>query len=119
VTKDLSISTKLRKETVVAQLGRLACHYPNSGHTSETIRVIAADWYNEFKNVPDEGFVAIIDKTIRTARFFPAIADLIANMETVGFCDNCIYRKLCDAEKKCRLKHGQNCDAYIKGAPQG
>lgn len=67
----------MRPETVLAQIGRLACHFPNSGHDETTMKVVAKDWFTEFSQSADSSFVAAIDEVLRKAIFFPTIADIV------------------------------------------
>ncbi len=58
------------------QLTRLACHFPNSGHTTNSLKVVAEDWYEEFKWLSDSRFIETMKKVKRKSRFFPVIADI-------------------------------------------
>lgn len=61
---------------------RLSCHFPKSGHTNDTLRVVAEDWYGEFSGrVSDEKFKEAVKAVKRTCKFFPVIADLVREGE--------------------------------------
>jgi len=83
ITKEI----QLNPQTVLVQLGRLACHYPNSGHTEDSLKVVAEDWYDEFKGISDRHFINIIKQVRRSARFFPVVADLCTAKEETSEVD--------------------------------
>jgi len=60
----------------------------------------------------------MVDSVLRTARFFPVIADMLAVVEVVGVCGKCQYRALCDDKKKMIKRNGLDCDSFIEGRPQ-
>lgn len=115
---EITIAEKLKQKTVLQQLGRLASHFPNSGHTKESMQVVAVDWFKEFKTIPDDGFVNLIDEVLRHTRFFPVIADIWAATKNVGLCDKCKYRNICDMKKKNEKDFGKTCGSCIIGNPQ-
>ncbi len=65
-------------------MGRLACHFPNSGHTKESLEVVATDWYKEFSGMTCQSFIDTIDETLRIVRFFPTIKDIRAGAVEVA-----------------------------------
>ena len=72
MAQDLIFTEKLKKETVIGMLTRTAAHYPNSGHTIETLSVVAEDWYETFKDrLTDQAFIGAISQARRQSAFFP------------------------------------------------
>ena len=110
---EIAISEQLKQETVLAQLGRLACHFPNSGHTKESMKVVAVDWFKEFEAIPDSGFVRVIDEVLREVRYFPVIADIWNATKKSGLCDRCDYKVHCSADKKRKKDFGKDCDSFV------
>lgn len=99
----------------------MSAHYPNSGHSLKTVKIIADDWFRNFGEVPEAIFVNLIDDIIDTKKFFPVIGDVKDAMATMGLCSTCIYRENpnCDAAKKHRMNMGKDCGAFKKGKPEG
>ena len=65
--------------TVQKCLIRLNAHYPESGHTAKTIKIVAEDWYEDLqvKHISDERFIALAKEARRENTFFPKIADIL------------------------------------------
>lgn len=99
--------------TVLTQITRLASHYPNSGHTVQTLAVVAEDWFDEFKDMPEALFLRMIRGAMKWCLFFPTMADLTKSDKKDKRCDKCIYTKKCDESKKNRLGYGDKCDSCI------
>jgi hypothetical protein len=93
----------------------LACHFPNSGHTTKTMKVVTVDWFREFNRIPDQGFVQVVDEALRVIHYFPVIADLWDAAKKTGLCDRCKYRNFCSAQKKYEKDYGKTCDSCVQG----
>lgn len=68
-------------------LTRLASHYPNSGHTKETLKIVAEDWFLTFKeNLTDRAFVEAVTVARRTGgSFFPTEKEVLKVAEEINF----------------------------------
>ena len=109
--QDLILTKKLKKETVIGMATRTSSHYPNSGHTVETLSVVAEDWYETFKDrLTDEGFISAITKARRTSAFFPTEKNILdaATGSLIPECEKCDYfvRDSCAGGKV-------NCQAFV------
>jgi len=79
------------------------------------MKVVAVDWFREFKSIPDSGFVRVIEEVLREARYFPVMADLWNASKKTGLCERCKYRNLCTPKKKYDKDFGETCDSCIPG----
>lgn len=86
----------------------MSAHFPSSGHTEQTIKVISEDWHDELKNlVPDERFVYVMKLIRKETRFFPCLADFLrVNRDNTfqGSCSICVYKLngLCEKNNECK-----------------
>ncbi len=90
----LTLTQSLKAETVAEMLTRTAAHYPNSGHTPKTLKIVAEDWYYTFKGqLTDRGFIEAITKARRLGKFFPTEADIFAasGLNSSKVCKDCEY----------------------------
>ena len=111
MARDLTLTEKLKKETVIGMLTRTAAHYPNSGNTIETLSVVAEDWYETFKiRLTDKAFIGAISQARRQSAFFPTEKNVFeaAGGSLVPECKKCDYfvRLSCGGGKI-------RCDAFI------
>lgn len=75
----------LKLITVQKCLIRLNAHYPESGHTAKTIKIVAEDWYEDLqsKHISDERLIALVKEARRENIFFPKIADILKLNDTL------------------------------------
>ncbi len=70
--QDLTLTQSLKPATVAEMLIRLSYHYPNSGHTKETLKIVAEDWFHTFKGkVTDRAFVEAVNFARRKGKGYP------------------------------------------------
>ena len=84
----------MKAETVVEMLTRTAAHYPNSGHTAQTLKIVAEDWFYTFNGkMTDRAFIEAITIARRQGKFFPSEADVLAAIGAEGAhsCKGCGY----------------------------
>lgn len=75
----------LQPQTVIKTLVRLLSHYPNCGHSEETLQVVAEDWYETFhQNYTDAEFVEAVKVARRQCRFFPTEKDVFGEESARG-----------------------------------
>ena len=74
---------------------RLAAHYPSSGHTAQTLKVVAEDWYATFKDrLSNSAFIAVVTAARRKCKFFPTEKDLLEIRDRMNLCGTCrIYHE--------------------------
>lgn len=56
----------------------MSAHYPEAGHSAQSLKVIADDFFQEFTSWSQEEFFIACKEHLRIGRFFPKIADLMA-----------------------------------------
>lgn len=77
-------------------LTRTASHYPNSGHTTDTLSVLAEDWYETFKDrFTDRAFIDAVTEARRGNRFFPTETDIFdqTGRHPNASCGRCQYNQ--------------------------
>lgn len=99
-------------------LTRTAAHYPNSGHTTDTLSVVAEDWYETFKSkVTDRAFIEAVTRARRNSRFFPTEKDIFNSLsvDPEMSCDVCDYNT--NGKKCANLRNAcfdaNNCDSFM------
>ena len=63
---------------VQESLVKLSAHYPEAGHNVSTMRVLAADYFDAFKDWSVETYNSALRMARKKCRFFPKIADIEA-----------------------------------------
>lgn len=99
-------------------LTRTAAHYPNSGHTKNTLAIVAEDWFDTFySRLTDRAFIDAVTVARRKGRFFPTEKDVF---EAAGIppdidCGKCQYgrRGTCDNKTKKGFEVGR-CQSYVE-----
>ena len=74
---------KLQTTDVQLALAKLLNHYPESGHNATSIAKLAFDWHdllNE-EGVTQKQFSAGVRYAVKTCRFFPKLADVLAGVQ--------------------------------------
>ena len=92
--QDLTLTQSLKPETVAEMLTRTAAHYPNSGHTRDTLKIVAEDWFHTFNGkLTDRAFVEGITLARRSSKFFPTEAEIFksVNVDPEHECKVCSY----------------------------
>jgi hypothetical protein len=100
-------------------LTRTAAHYPNSGHTPKTLKIVAEDWFHSFDGkLTDRSFIEAISIVRRKSNFFPTESEIF---EAVGIdpthdCKICIYYRKgeCKNLKVAGFVPGR-CGSFAKG----
>ena len=62
-------------------------HYPESGHTRETLEIIAEDYYEAFKDSSGGSLELTYKVILKECRFFPKIADFKEHWQSDGLRD--------------------------------
>lgn len=73
---------ELQLKDVQLALAKLLNHYPESGHNSNTLGRLAFDWFDLLREegVTQPQFSAGIRHAVKTCRFFPKLADVLAGV---------------------------------------
>lgn len=77
-------------------LTRTAAHFPNSGHTAKTLKIVAEDWFYSFSGkTTDRAFIEAITVARRKSKFFPSEADVfeVLGVNPSHDCKVCQYYK--------------------------
>lgn len=76
--QDLVLTQPLKPSTVAEMLTRTAAHYPNSGHTANTLKIVAEDWFHSFaEKTTDRAFIEALTVARRNSKgFFPSELDV-------------------------------------------
>ena len=110
------------------ELANLSCHYPESGHTPKTLKVISVDWFEAFGRLNDFQFKELVKEAKMKCGFFPKIADISESAKVLankkpgdeflfcGFCEGSILD--CD-EMKSNEQMACNSFTYHAASPLG
>ena len=73
---------ELQIKDIQLALAKLLNHYPESGHNSNTLGRLAFDWFDLLSEdgVTQKQFSAGIRHSVKTCRFFPKLADVLAGV---------------------------------------
>ena len=74
---------KLQITDIQLALAKLLNHYPEAGHNATSIGKLAFDWHDLLseEGVTQKQFSAGIRHAVKTCRFFPKLADVLAGVE--------------------------------------
>ena len=74
---------KLQITDVQLALAKLLNHYPEAGHNATSIGKLAFDWHDLLseEGVTQKQFSAGVRHAVKTCRFFPKLADVLAGVE--------------------------------------
>lgn len=68
-------------KTIQESLIGLNAHYPDSGHTLKSLRLIAEDWVEDFASFTTEKFIFSVKYARRHCGFFPKTSDIFRASE--------------------------------------
>ena len=73
---------KLQTTDVQLALAKLLNHYPESGHNTTSLGKLAFDWHDLLteEGVTQKQFSAGVRHAVKTCRFFPKLADVLAGV---------------------------------------
>ena len=74
---------KLQITDVQLALAKLLNHYPESGHNISSLGKLAFDWHDLLteEGVTQKQFSAGVRHAVKTCRFFPKLADVLAGVQ--------------------------------------
>jgi hypothetical protein len=77
-------------------LTRVSAHFPNSGHTKQTLKIVAEDWFYTFnKRLTDRAFIEAVTVARRKCKFFPTEMDIfdVTGLNPEMDCEKCDYNQ--------------------------
>lgn len=68
----------MNQETIIKAIALLKASYPNALNniSKEDLKTMIKVWYEDFKDVPKDDFLEIINNVRYTSKYFPSIAEI-------------------------------------------